>query len=270
MKKDIILLDLDGTIIDDNYIVSERLQKLLLKIKKDIDICIVTGRSVSDAYRYYKLLELDTPMICYNGAYAFYPYNRKDLFCKYFEAANHLIKYVFRHYGEYIDNIAVSDKYNTYFLNNNNEFLCDMMIDEELPVFYVDKNVMIKMQNVHRIILSVKTVNIQDIIDDLKGKYSGIDIYGWKNRENIIDISGNKQNKWKTVQKVFKQVGRENKIIAIGDARNDLEMILEADIGILMKNAPEEIRKKVRYISKYDNNHDGAYWALTEIFNKYK
>ena len=55
--------------------------------------------------------------------------------------------------------------------------------------------------------------------------------------------------------------------IVFGDDIGDLKMIQEAGVGVLMKNAKNELKEKVKNVSKYTNNEDGVARFLTEFFN---
>lgn len=52
--------------------------------------------------------------------------------------------------------------------------------------------------------------------------------------------------------------------IAFGDHYNDLEMLREAGCGILMGNAPRELKAQIPFIT-YDNDHDGISAALKKL-----
>ena len=52
--------------------------------------------------------------------------------------------------------------------------------------------------------------------------------------------------------------------IAFGDNYNDLTMLNFVGRGVVMQNAPEEIRKEAKYITK-SNNEDGIYEYLQQI-----
>ena len=53
--------------------------------------------------------------------------------------------------------------------------------------------------------------------------------------------------------------------MAIGDAENDIDMIIAAGVGIAMKNGSDEIKSVADYISDEDNNHDGAAKMIEKI-----
>ncbi len=62
----------------------------------------------------------------------------------------------------------------------------------------------------------------------------------------------------------YLNIAHEN-TIAIGDEENDLGMIREAGIGVVMKNAREDIRRYADYITQKDNNEGG----VAEVLRRY-
>ena len=69
----LIVLDLDGTALDYDMKISPELIEQIGEIKEKNRVIIATGRSVSDAFRYYEQLKLDTYLICYNGGFILNP-----------------------------------------------------------------------------------------------------------------------------------------------------------------------------------------------------
>jgi len=68
MEKYLIVLDLDGTLLYDWKTLKEDTKDYLLELSKEgHKLVIATGRPFRSSERYYKMLELDTPIINYNG-----------------------------------------------------------------------------------------------------------------------------------------------------------------------------------------------------------
>jgi len=66
-------------------------------------------------------------------------------------------------------------------------------------------------------------------------------------------------NKWEAIKKVAKiENEQKEKIIVFGDARNDMEMIKNADVGIAVKNASVEVQNVANYVTVNTNNEDGV------------
>lgn len=60
--------------------------------------------------------------------------------------------------------------------------------------------------------------------------------------------------------------GNPEDIIAFGDDHGDLDMLREAGVGVLMKNARPELHGKTGYISEYTNEEDGVARFLAKYF----
>ena len=75
MHKKMIALDLDGTLLKFRKQIERTL--LLIRLKKisalGHKVIITTGRPYRMAHTYYKQLELDTPMINFNGSLTHLP-----------------------------------------------------------------------------------------------------------------------------------------------------------------------------------------------------
>ena len=55
-------------------------------------------------------------------------------------------------------------------------------------------------------------------------------------------------------------------VICFGDALNDLQMIRMAGISFAMKNGVSELKQAATFITPYDNDHEGIYYALKDLF----
>ncbi len=114
MSYDMLAFDLDGTTITNTYQMSPLFVELIKEEKKHHYICIATGRSISDAYRYYRLLELETMMICFNGAFIYNPRTKEVLYSKPLEIAPNLnICKIFldKKVSNVIENVIISSEH---------------------------------------------------------------------------------------------------------------------------------------------------------------
>ena len=69
MKLRAVAIDLDGTLLNSNHEISEFNMNVIEKLKREgVMVMISTGRLYSSLYKYKEKLNLDTPVICYNGA----------------------------------------------------------------------------------------------------------------------------------------------------------------------------------------------------------
>ena len=74
MRKYLIALDLDGTILYDFDTISDELSAFLLRVQQDGHrIVIATGRPYRSSKFAYERFRLDTPIINYNGGLITHP-----------------------------------------------------------------------------------------------------------------------------------------------------------------------------------------------------
>lgn len=79
------------------------------------------------------------------------------------------------------------------------------------------------------------------------------------NRKGVDKASGNR--------KLLELVGGSlGDVLAFGDDLGDVEMLREAGVGVLMKNAREELRAEGLLVSAFTNREDGVAKFLAEYF----
>ncbi len=81
--------------------------------------------------------------------------------------------------------------------------------------------------------------------------------------KNYYEFLPSGSNKGNMVKKMRQYIGENDKIYAVGDFYNDLEMIKEADFGILCDNAPEELKQYADAITVHHNAH-----VIVDVVNR--
>ena len=255
-----LVLDLDGTSITDTYSLPNELHSLVYDISKKHLVYIATGRSISDAYVYYKALGLKNDLICHNGGLICNPNSGSIKYQKNILNAPNIIEFILENKESYmINNVVLSKCNETYLLTKENEYLLEIMVNRELPFFYVG-NKLSQIFDVQRIIISVEPCFREELQNRIMDLFDEIIICGWKGREDIIDISVGGVNKWNAVQYIAKihNIIPEN-IISFGDALNDIELLKNSGIGICMLNGTTETKNAADFVTNYDNNKNGVY-----------
>ena len=74
----LLVFDLDGTILDKNSKISNKMIDICSKLKKqNILFTIATGRSTKPALDYAKILGVNIPIICLGGSLIIDPINKE-------------------------------------------------------------------------------------------------------------------------------------------------------------------------------------------------
>lgn len=257
----LIVLDLDGTALDYDMKISPELIEQIGEIKEKNRVIIATGRSVSDAFRYYEQLKLDTYLICYNGGFIWNPIKKHIIKEYYQDSWKNLIDYLVNNLQKYkIRNFVVSVRERTYIYNaEENPYLWGIMIDDNLPCYTIDWKRSVMPTRAHRIVIAVEPNFLQQIKKEIEANFHDVDIYSWRGRNDIIDISLRNVEKWEAILEVAKEYNiPRQKIISFGDAKNDKCMLSNSGIGIAMKNATDDVKNVTNYVTKFSNNENGV------------
>jgi hypothetical protein len=237
-----LLVDLDGTIIQNNEFISLRVKKSIKKLSSHIPVSIVTGRGPQDVLKFSKQLDLFGPQYCENGTSVVDAISKKIL-----------------------DVSLISDEISSEiikgFMNSKMEYL---VVSNGKT--YINPNNILK--NVSSLVLSSKKqVELNKFVKKFSNFISEyhLEFSTDENGNKFINIHNNSLGKAKAYNhfKKFYKLSSDN-IFFIGDGLNDLSIILKCKNSISMGNAEEEIKSKSKFItdSVYE---DGVSTAIENI-----
>ncbi|MFP4286459.1 MAG: Cof-type HAD-IIB family hydrolase [Candidatus Izemoplasmataceae bacterium] len=270
MKKYLIVLDLDGTLLYDWETLKEETVTYLKKIKAlGHQLVIATGRPFRSSERYYTMLELDTPIINYNGGLVSWP--NHDTFK---EISLNLNKDdvvdIFEKNKMYIENGFCEIKEDIYLLEEKDDImpLLHYFNGAKLHVGHF-KETLPKGPN--GFIIVAKPGKGAFIEDYVRTNYQGkILSRNWGNEYNfIIELFTPQTNKGTALEYVAKTLGfKQEDIIAFGDGHNDIEMLKYAGLGVAMHNAHNELLEVADVVSPYTNQENAIEKFLEDFLNK--
>lgn len=273
----LIVLDLDGTLLDDNKMISK---KNILIINKLIEngkiVLIATGRGYSNAKNLISNINKNIAILSNNGNIIRNSLDEKTYFTNYMSSQtvnNTLLigdklnlKPIVHvdYYKEGLDLVLEENTYddciNKYISQHINRYKYmtkDSIInlDKILGVMYLGK----------RQILNEFT---EILTDKYPNKYSSHVLENIISAEAMLEIMNPLINKWTSILQYSNHIGIEAKeIITIGDDNNDIEMIANAGLGIAMKNASSFVKEVADIVIEFDNNESGVAQVLRDIFN---
>ena len=267
MTVKLIILDLDGTLLNDQKIITERNKKALEKLhENNVKIAFASGRT-NFMMKFYQA-----------------PYVKCDYHLAFNGAMIQNLKT-----GEMLEQITVSDqsarKVWQYLADNADTYTC---YSKDCMYFYdMTKNTVknkykkyTDIAKAENIILKQKVIKLDkyeipqkidpifkfvtyeknekwlsnfrqyiETIPDLTMEATGYDVTG------VFDQKVSKEN---AVLKIAKQLNiNKSEICAFGDYDNDLSMFNAAGIKVAMQNATEALKAQADYICP-NNNQDGV------------
>ncbi|MDU2500258.1 Cof-type HAD-IIB family hydrolase [Finegoldia magna] len=265
-----VMIDLDGTLLTDDKKITDFSYQILQNLyNKGIKIIIATGRGLSRAKQLTEKLDFDKIILANNGAIIYSSSNiamDEDLMLD----------------SNVVDKLsALSKEYGIrpYFFVENK---CSLLIqDEDDKKYYVDsvgdesEIMTISERNlpindcVSMIMISAKN-HILKIVDTIKNNpHVTYHIHTKYFPQNIrmLEVQNVNTDKYKRAIALLEHFGIKNdEVVAIGDAHNDLEMVVNSGLGVAMKNSDDILKQQADIITQYTNEEDGLAKFLEELF----
>jgi len=240
-KYRLLALDMDGTLLNDEQIITPTTVKWLQKaVDAGIHVCLSTGRAFTSAFPYAEQLGLETPMITVNGSEVWrapHEIYRRSLMDPM------LVKQMYE--------LAKEDDiwfwaYSTEKVHKQDNWDGNVTGREWLKFGYHTEDDGLR----HKLLL-----RLQDM--------GGLEITN--SSPHNLEINPLGVNKAAGILEVCKLLGLDmSQVIAVGDSLNDLAAIQQAGLGVAMGNAQETVKEEADAVVA-SNNNDG----IAEVIQKY-
>lgn len=263
----LIALDLDGTLLKNDKTISEKTKGVIKKARDDGHIVMIaTGRPYRASEMYYRELDLDTPIVNFNGAFMHHP---KDHNWGYYhepldvKVAKDIVEACRSFHFHNIIAEVMDDVYFHY----HDEKLLDIFSFGNPKITTGDLVNFLKDSPTSMLIHSEKEdLNlIRSHLDSLHAEV--IEQRSWGAPFPIIEIIKIGLNKAVGLKKAAEYYDiPPERIIAFGDEDNDLEMLEFAGYGVAMGNAIDQVKTISKDVT-LSNEEDGVGVFLADLLN---
>lgn len=264
------MIDLDGTLLTDDKKITDFSNQILKKLYDNgIKIIIATGRGLSRAKQLTEKLDFDKIILANNGAII---HSSSSI------ATDEDLKLE----SNVVDELsALSKEYGIrpYFFVENK---CALLIqDEDDKKLFADSvgdvgEIMtvserdLPIDDCVSMIMIARKDRIYDIVEHIKDNpnvtYHIHTKYFSKNIR-MLEVQNVNTDKYKRAIHVLEHFGiKSDEVVAIGDAHNDLEMVVNSGLGVAMKNSDDILKQNADIITQYTNEEDGLAKFLEELF----
>lgn len=263
MKYKLVAVDIDGTLLNDEGIMTQKtIDSIKKAVKKGILFVLCTGRPIQGVKNYYEILDLDSPIITYNGAMVVMSKSKEILYEQTLSVNG----------ARNILNLGKKLKTNMIVWSNNQLYVYEVnekineykKISNIEPILIDQDEKKIIQQGITKIIWHDNIDKINSYLHILENEKEKEFSY-YTSRPIFLEFVNNNISKAFAMEKIGEcfQIKQEE-MIAIGDGFNDLPMIEWAGMGVAMGNAPIEIKEKADYIT-LSNEEDGVAYVLDKF-----
>lgn len=271
----LLALDLDGTLLNSNYQISQPLLETINKLPDDIIVMIVTGRHHTAAKPYFDQLKLKTPIICCNGTYIYdfqttsiirensIPKEQARKFLSLCEQY-HLKKIM------YVTNSMLYDESNPMkhmetlrhwsqsFPENDRPSILRIN-DFETPICENDY--------VWKFVVEGENENIESLFSNSFIQQEFSTEQSFVNRFDLANKGNSKGNR--LIEYIDSLGISPEQVIAIGDNHNDISMIEIAGMGVTLDHADEAVKEAANFVINTNNDDQhGLANFIQSMFNK--
>lgn len=272
----IVMVDLDGTLLDDNKNVSNRNIEMINKVYKEKGVIFVisTGKNINDITYITDAIgePINQYIIASNGA-VIKDNTRNDYILKKYltdEEVINIIETYKKHnctgliqteQGPVIEDKLAAEVENVTYAENLKEYVLENKISNIALITPMgkEKDLELFKNELESKFNTLSATAICDFTHTNNGK-----TYSCK-YVDVMKEGSTKANAIKTLTN-YLNISKEE-VIAIGDGGNDIPMFEIAGYKIVMGNANEFVKSKADYITD-TNNNDGVAKALEYVFYK--
>lgn len=251
--------DLDGTLLNEAKQVTEKTKQAFKEMAQaGVIPTIATGRMYDASCRYAEQLEMDVPIITYNGA-LIKSVSGKVYYEGFLEPAlvTEIYEYCHKHnyyFQSYQDDKLYFEVYNQKSVDYENSI--------GVKGICLGKDVEKLTTGIPKILIITDSNDESDEVAKLFNEDFAGRAHAAKSQATYVEIMAPNVNKASGLRRLAEKLGFSmNEVMAIGDANNDVPMLKEAGFSAVMGSAKDDV-KACGDVVVADCEHDGVAEAI--------
>jgi len=260
-KIELVIFDVDGTLVNDEGEIGERTKQLIMNLKKvGVIFSFASGRLHSALIPLAEELKIHSPLISLDGS-AIKSVTGKDFVYRSFLKQNHVKKAI--EYSEnYQINIALCHTEAIYYTKQNS--VIPKLIEKFGAVYKeVDSYNELTDKTLEIVFASDNRLKVQFVRDKLSFPFTiGVSLSYFRSQTHdeiyYLEVRRSGSSKGKAMQRLLKYLKiNENRTAVLGDWYNDLSLFESKGMKITLNNAIPELKKSADYVLSKSNNEEG-------------
>lgn len=258
-------MDLDDTLLDKNLQISEEnRQALALARRAGVAVTLATGRMYRSALPFAQELEIDAPLITYQGALVKHPVTQEVLLHRPVPLQYALdiiarVNTLGYHINVYLDDRLYVERHTEEMLLYQSISRVNAEAVGPLIPFLKQAG-----EEPTKVLVIAREEQLDELAGELRSLY-GEKLHITKSKPYFLEFSHPGATKGHALASVAAYCGLEpGEVIAVGDSYNDLEMIDWAGLGVVVANARPEIQARADYVTA--SNEENGVARVVEKF----
>ena len=255
----LIALDLDDTLLNEDCQISERNQQAIVKaVQQGVAVTVATGRPFITALPFAKQLNLDVPLIVYNGALIKTSLSEEILFYQPVPPAVAAEIFSLAEKAGWFVQVYLNDNFYVKELNHWTESYAKIA---KIEPIVVGNDVYKISEPAAKIMIRGRPEELPLIRDELSERFPHKFSMAISH-PTFLEITDCGVNKGAALSKLAARLGIDREeVMAVGDSGNDVAMLKFAQWSFAVANASAEAKKAARFQTGR-NTADGVAEAI--------
>ena len=258
----LVAIDIDDTLITDDLQITPGTKAAIRKAtEQGVHVTLATGRMFASAKKIAKQLELNVPIITYQGSLIKTSLDEQVLYERHVpkDAVAAIIQYCEAnrlHFQAYHND--------QLFAKSVNQKLLDYCALSEVP--YIIEPDLSKLADLPltKLIIIEDPQKLDSITAELEKLLAGR-VHMTKSKPNFLEFLHPEGTKGQALKVLAEQFDCPlEQTVAIGDSWNDIDFVQTAGLGVAMENAVPALKEAADYVTR-SNNEEG----VKHVFEKY-
>jgi Cof subfamily protein (haloacid dehalogenase superfamily) len=265
MPYQMIVLDLDDTLLQDDHTISDRTKRALMEAQElGVKVVLASGRPTSAMYAIaeeLRLKDFGSFILSFNGAKITNCQTGEELFSSTLspDVVNHLYELSRR------ENVWIHTYVGDQIITEaGNQFTTIEGEITGLEVVEVGSFVGAVSEPVVKVLMLEEPAKLATLEKKLQEELAG-QLSVMRSKPFFLEFTEQGVTKGTSLSQLIQKLGiKRDEVIAIGDSYNDLAMIEFAGLGVAMGNAPDDIKEKANFVT--DTNMNNGVAKVVEEF----
>ena len=273
-KIKLVVLDVDGTLVNEHGEIGEKTKELVEKLKKmDVAFTLASGRLHSSLKYYSRELNLKKPVISLDGALIKAVDSDTTIFEKYVPEKK--IKKILSYSDRFLTLIALC-KHDRIVFTEHNEIITRFVDKFGTDTLLIDDY----FDNLSQCLEVLLVSEIKDVLNTIAEKLNfpfslGLSTNIYKSHSNTgyycLEVRKSGVSKAIGLKKLIRHLKvKIDETVVMGDWYNDKPLFETKAIKVAPANAVSEIKFLANYVTKNSNNEDAVGEFLELIYNAKK